>query len=213
MLEPNSQKTLLISSSGAFLLRPVDVCAGRGSMKIYLVAVEAPLYEAFLSHCGDLDFVSVKYSSILDLTVDAVVSPANFWLGIRGAAPKAIWEKYHGELLVGQAELVATEYAQIPWLIAAPTMRVPMILTDSVNPFLAARAALRVAQETGLESVAFPGLGTGVGWIEATTCAYPIRQAIGEVLLGEGRFPSTWAQASDRHQSLYTTNRRNLQKS
>ncbi len=198
-------------------------------MTIYLVAVEAPLYEAFLSHCGDLDFVSVKFGSILDLTVDAVVSPANsfgfmdggidflysqfFGWEVEARLQKAIREKHHGELLVGQAELVATEHAQIPWLISAPTMRLPMILTDSVNPFLAARAALRVALEAGLESVAFPGLGTGVGRVGATTCAYQVRQAIGEVLLGEGRFPSTWAQASDRHQSLYTDQRRNFQKS
>lgn len=197
-------------------------------MKIYLVAVEAPLYEAFLSHCGELDFVSVKFGSILDLTVDAVVSPANsygfmdggidflysqfFGWEVEARLQKAIREKHHGELLVGQAELVATEHPQIPWLIAAPTMRVPMILTDSVNPFLAARAALRVAVEAGLESVAFPGLGTGVGRVGATTCAHQLRQALGEVLLGEGHFPRTWAEASDRHQSLYTARRRNLQK-
>ena len=197
-------------------------------MKIYLVAVEAPLYEAFLSHCGEFEFVSVKYGSILDLAVDAVVSPANsygfmdggidfayskfFGWDVEARLQKAIREKYQGELLVGQAELVATEHSQIPWLIAAPTMRVPMILTDSVNPFLAGRAALRVALEAGLESIAFPGLGTGVGRVSATTCAHQIRQAIGEVILSEGHFPRTWAEASDRHQSLYAAARRNLQK-
>jgi hypothetical protein len=46
-------------------------------------------------------------------------------------------------------------------------MRVPMVLRDSVNPYLAARAVFLLVQQGQLpiRSVAFPGLGTGVGGI------------------------------------------------
>ncbi len=51
-----------------------------------------------------------------------------------------IFRKHHGELLVGAADIVATGAASHPWLVVAPTMRVPLALRDSVNPYLAARA-------------------------------------------------------------------------
>jgi len=47
-----------------------------------------------------------------------------------------------GSADVGAAEIVETDAPQIPYLIAAPTMRVPMILKHRVHPYLAARAAL-----------------------------------------------------------------------
>lgn len=46
-------------------------------MKLFLAAVEPPLAEAWEHICGDVECVTVHRGSILDLTVDAVVSPAN----------------------------------------------------------------------------------------------------------------------------------------
>jgi hypothetical protein len=46
----------------------------------------------------------------------------------------------------------------------------------------------------------FPGLGTGVGGIGPNTFPHPFE----EVVLGGWRDPQTWAEASDRHQFLYT---------
>jgi hypothetical protein len=77
-------------------------------------------------------------------------------------------------------------------------MRVPMILRDTVNPDLAARAALLLVRdgvvstgvlagervESGVTSVAFPGLGTGVGQVGPNTCARQVRAAIEESVLG-----------------------------
>jgi O-acetyl-ADP-ribose deacetylase (regulator of RNase III) len=53
---------------------------------------------------------------------------------------KQIKEKHNGELLVGQAILIETGFSGIPYLISAPTMRVPMILKDAVNVYLASKA-------------------------------------------------------------------------
>ena len=91
--------------------------------------------------------------------------------------------RHHGELLVGAAEIVETGNLRIPYIIAAPTMRVPMVLTDTVNPYLAARAVLLLVKHgvvpsgalagesvaAAVESVAFPGLGTGVGRVGPNT--------------------------------------------
>ncbi len=211
-------------------------------MKIVLAAVEEDLADAWTRHCGDLPNVTVHRGSILDLSVDAVVSPANsfgfmdggidhrysdrFGWGVQERLQKAIRERHGGELLVGTAEIVETGNVGIPYLIAAPTMRVPMILTETVNPYLAARAVLRLIREGVLPegmlggekisevvvSVAFPGLGTGVGQVGANTCAYQVRAAIEEVLLAPRPYPRTWAEAQQRHQLLYTDRVRDLQK-
>lgn len=137
----------------------------------------------------------------------------------------AVHERHHGELLVGVAEIVETDDARIPYLIAAPTMRVPMALHESVNAYLAARAVLLLIRHglfpTGqregqriadhVRTVAFPGLGTGVGHIGANTCARQMRAALDDVVFGQYTMPQSWAEASERHQLLYTDCPRRLQ--
>ncbi|HEX9998154.1 MAG TPA: macro domain-containing protein [Abditibacterium sp.] len=210
-------------------------------MKIYLTSVESQLAKDWRQFCGDLDFVSVHEGSIFDLQCDAVVSPANsfgfmdggidllysrrFGWQVQERLQTLIREVHHGELLVGAAEIVETD-AHIPFLIAAPTMRVPMILRDSINPYLAARAVLNLVKhgvfKSGqwqgqkisevVHSVAFPGLGTGIGQVGGAVCAHQVRTAIDDVLLEKRPFPVTWADAQTRHQQLYTDRIRDLQR-
>ena len=71
----------------------------------------------------------------MDGGIDLLYSHRLGW-HVQERLQKLIKEKYHGELLVGQAEIVETDNQQIPFVISAPTMRVPMILKDSVNPYL-----------------------------------------------------------------------------
>ncbi|RYG66174.1 Appr-1-p processing protein [bacterium] len=211
-------------------------------MKIYLTSVEPELAKAWRQFCGDLDFVTVHEGSIFDLECDAVVSPANsfcfmdggidllyskrFGWQVQERLQELILNEHHGELLVGAAEIVETE-AAIPYLIAAPTMRVPMILRDTINPYLAARAAVLLVQHgvfragklqgtrvsEVVQSVAFPGLGTGVGQVGGAVCAHQVRTAIDDVLLNVRPFPVNWVEAQARHQLLYTDRVRNLQHS
>jgi len=47
--------------------------------------------------------------------------------------------------------------------------------------------------------------------VPADTCARRLPAAIEEVLLGKAEFPRTWAEASQRHQQLYTEQVRDLQ--
>jgi O-acetyl-ADP-ribose deacetylase (regulator of RNase III) len=138
---------------------------------------------------------------------------------------RAIYARHHGELVVGVAEIVETDHADIPYLIAAPTMRVPSILRESVNPYLATRAALLLVRFGTLvdgdyagapvadlvRTVAFPGMGTGVGRVPAAVCARQMRAALDIVLGWPHAMPASWAEASERHQLLYTDRPRRLQ--
>jgi O-acetyl-ADP-ribose deacetylase (regulator of RNase III) len=212
-------------------------------LSIILTAVEDPLADAWQRFCGDFDFVSVYRGSIFDVSTDAYVSPANsfgfmdggidmaysqrFGWDIQARLQQLIRDRHHGELLVGSAEIVDVQGSRPLFIIAAPTMRVPMILRESVNPYLAMRAALLLIQRgvfappnllagelvrDAVHSVAFPGMGTGIGQIGPNTCARQMRAAIEDVLLNQRAFPRTWAEASEMHQFLYTDRPRNLQR-
>jgi O-acetyl-ADP-ribose deacetylase (regulator of RNase III) len=210
-------------------------------MKIILSAVEDSLADAWQSHCGDLADVIIHRGSIFDVHCDALVSPANSFgfmdggidalytqrLGrhVQQRLQELIRSRHHGELLVGTAEVVHTDDPSFPFVIAAPTMRVPMILRDTANPYLAARAALLLVKHAKfpdgvfvdqplakvIRTIAFPGLGTGVGGVGPYTCARQMRAAIADVR-GDNSFPETWADAQARHQLLYTNRVRDLQK-
>lgn len=210
-------------------------------MKIILAAVKIELADAWERFCGDLDFVRIHRGSILEVACDAVVSPANsfgfmdggidriysyhFGWQIQARLQKLIATKHHGELLVGSAEIVETDIVPISYIIAAPTMRVPMILKDSINPYLAARATLLLIKHGIFESgvlageriadaiqiVAFPGLGTGVGRVGYNTCAKQMRTAIEDVVLEKYTFPDSRSQAQEKHQQLYRNSINDLQ--
>ena len=186
------------------------------SLKVILCSVDRPLTQAWQRFCGDLAFVQIHDGSILEVDSDAVLSPANsfgfmdggidalylthFGRDVQRRLQSVIASTHHGELLVGQADIIPTGVDRPAWLIAAPTMRVPMILEESVNPYLAARAALllvrdgtfahgpmkghRIAEH--VRTVALPGLGTGVGCVPPSVCAHQVRAAIEEVLAEMG---------------------------
>ncbi|HEY0606274.1 MAG TPA: macro domain-containing protein [Herpetosiphonaceae bacterium] len=211
------------------------------TLQLVLCATESPLVKAWKTFCSDLDFVTVHHGSILDLSCDAVVSPANsfgfmdggidalyldrFGPEIQRRVRRQISDHHAGELLVGTADIVETLDADIPYLIAAPTMRVPMVLRDSVNAYLAARAVFLLVTQGHFTSgahqgepiadhvrtIALPGLGTGVGKIGVNTCAHQVRAAIDDILLGGYTMPRSWAEASERHQLLYTDTPTRLQ--
>ena len=94
----------------------------------------------------------------IDVRADAVVSPANsfgfmdggidavftYQLGpqVQTAVQSQIARDWAGELPVGQALIVSTGRAEIPFCISAPTMRSPSVVANTVNAYLALRAAL-----------------------------------------------------------------------
>jgi O-acetyl-ADP-ribose deacetylase (regulator of RNase III) len=204
-----------------------------GKMNIVLAAVDEPLAQAWEQYCGDIEFVRVHRGSILNVECDAIVSPANsfgfmdggidleysrhFGWHIQHRLQEMIRDQHHGELLVGAAEIVMTDHEMIPYVIAAPTMRVPLIVNETVNPYLAARASLILIKHgvfmggslagtkvsTVVETVAFPGLGTGTGEVSPDACARQMRAAIDGILLGKEIFPVTWQEARRLHHMLH----------
>jgi O-acetyl-ADP-ribose deacetylase (regulator of RNase III) len=210
-------------------------------MKLILTAVDESLATAWQRFCGDLEFVEIHLGSILEVGCDAVVSPANsygfmdggvdaiylrrFGHDLQPRLQQVIAERHHGELLVGTAEVLETGDSAIPYMIVAPTMRVPMVLSESVNAYLATRAAILLVRNQQFLSgpdrgrpvaqkihrLAFPGMGTGVGQLGPLTCARQMRAAIDDVLLDQFTPPRTWAEAGERHQLLYTDYPRRLQ--
>lgn len=195
--------------------------------QIKLVATEKPLADAW-NVAFEGTGVTVVHGSIFGFPADAIVSPANSFGFMDGGIDHLITivlgesvqydlqhkiaMLHHGELLVGAYQCVKTGHAKWPWLISAPTMRVPMRLpSDTVNPYLAARAIfIALEQNDQINSVVVPGLGTGVGNVSPTTCAQQMRKAYDDVFCGYA-YPRTWKDAQTRHQQLYTSAVRDLQ--
>lgn len=178
-------------------------------LRLVLCALDEPLAAAWREITPGREGMSVHQGSVLDVRADAVVSPANSYGWMRGgidavyarAFPEveqlvrsAVLAYHGGELPVGEALLVPTAVASPTWLFSAPTMRDPgaRLPADTVNPYLSARAVLRLwaggtlANGTPVRhlvrTIAMPGLGTGVGGASPEACATQVAAAWDEVL-------------------------------
>ncbi|TDC92075.1 phage tail protein [Saccharopolyspora aridisoli] len=177
-------------------------------LQLVLCALDEPLAAAWQEIAESRPGISVHQGSVLDVQVDAVVSPANSYGWMRGgidavyarAFPEveervrsAVLAYHGGELPVGEALLVPTGVPNPIWLISAPTMREPgeTLPADTVHPYLAARAMLRLWASAVLDngapvhrvvhSIAMPGLGTGIGGAVPQLCARQVAAAWDEV--------------------------------
>ncbi len=171
---------------------------------------------------SDLDDVEIVGGDICDVKVDAVVSPANSFGFMDGGLDYALSERFGWhlqeqlqsliaqrpmkELLVGEALIMPTGDTITPWLISAPTMRVPMRLRQSINAYLAMKAILLTARnadcDPAIRSVAIPGLGTGVGALSPDTAALQMWIAYREVALQDWSPPPDFGDAQKRHLNL-----------
>ncbi len=116
--------------------------------------------------------VEVHHGDITKLEVDAIVNAANTRLvmggGVAGAIKRAGGKEIEeeavkkGPIKIGEAVETTAGKLKAKFVIHAPTMEMDF-KTDENKIRLAMRAALRKADELGVESVAFPALGTGVG--------------------------------------------------
>ena len=193
--------------------------------RILLVDRTPALVAAWSEAFEKFPFVSCSESDFFATDADAMVSPANSFaimdggldlkirsvLGFQAqaAAQRVVLERYHGEMPVGAAEVVSTGHVRWPYLVVAPTMRVPESVAQTVNAYLAFRAillAVRRHNEAGGETIGTllcPGLGTGIGGLEPRRCAAQMRIALQQVS-GPARIPS-FLQIRDVHRALRTT--------
>jgi len=190
-------------------------------MKIRLMAIDAGLCAAWDEAFRGVPGVHVEHAGVFDnpsVSADGIVSPANsfgfmdggidylysefFGWDLQKRLQEQIRYHYQGELPVGCALVVPTGKEQIPWLISAPTMRVPLLVNDTANAYLAFRAALQAAVSKGMKSIICPGLGTGVGRMPYDKCARQMRMAWDNVNTRGGEFPKSIKAAIDSHVDL-----------
>ena len=98
--------------------------------------------------------------------------------------------------------IIKTEDELIPYLISAPTMRVPMDynIADSINAYLAMKATLIEAKKhEKIESIAIPGFCTGVGKMHPQIAARQMFQAFKEIEKGEKQEFHTFGDAQKYH--------------
>ncbi|MCD6468154.1 MAG: macro domain-containing protein [Thermoplasmata archaeon] len=125
--------------------------------------------------------LTVKKGDITRVVCDAVVNPANS-LGYMGGGVAGVIKRVGGleiekeavskaPIPVGSA--VATTAGLLPcrFVIHAPTMEKPAMRTSVEKVRRATRAAFVVAKKLGLKSIAFPGMGTGVGGVDTRDAA------------------------------------------
>lgn len=168
--------------------------------------------------------IEIIDGDILQQEGDAIVSPANsfgymdggldliyskhFGWDLESKVRNVLEQDYFGELPVGNAIVVDTGFKDIPFLISAPTMRVPSNVSETVNAYLAFKAVLQSClahnekRTEKIHAVLCPGLGTGEGKLPAETCAKQMYIAYQTVLGGRMLKTGGLAAAVNNHMAL-----------
>lgn len=125
--------------------------------------------------------IEVVRGDLTKMDVDAIVNPANS-SGVMGGGVAYYIKKSGGRVIeeeakrqapipVGQAVLTSGGKLQAKHVIHAPTMKYPAMRIQAENARLATMAALDLAIKKGLKTIAFPGMGTGVGGVSYADAA------------------------------------------
>jgi len=187
------------------------------SLRVSLGDLNSDVAHAIAEAFTDAADVEVVCGNLLDLSCDAIVSPANSFGNMGGGIDKviddfhggqaqtrvmaAIAEHYCGELPVGVAVVVEMTSSRWPFVIASPTMRIPGSIAGTINAYLAMRAALVAVQRhnrmggSRIRSIAIPGLGTGVGGLGYVDAAAQMCAAYDNVIGGQWKQVVIAAQA------------------
>jgi len=166
------------------------------NFEIILCDVNQDLCSAWRSRFRDPN-VTVDCGDFFDVAADAYTSPANSYGIMDGGFDGLLRARFRGVdvrvqreidrlgglLPVGHAIVVETLDPDVPYLVSAPTMLNPGDVSSSNNVYLAMLAALRAVRDfneendDAIESLAVPGLGTGVGRVSPAAAAGQMWQA------------------------------------
>jgi len=189
------------------------------SFELHLCALDPAMAQAWSSHFGVQAGVVIHEGDILKQQADAILSPANsfgfmdggidlayshfFGWDLQDRLQECLRREYAGELPVGSAVLIPTKHRNIPYLVSAPTMRVPADVADTVNVYLAFRAALLLAKASKeVRSLLSPALGTGVGGMPLERAARQMHAAYAEVILEQAQWRQTARGVLQHHARL-----------
>jgi O-acetyl-ADP-ribose deacetylase (regulator of RNase III) len=125
--------------------------------------------------------IIVKKRDITEEECDAIVNPANSLgymgggvaLAIKLKGGKEIEEEAVRKAPIPLGKAIATKAGKLKCklVIHSPTMQKPAEKIPLENVRLATIAALELARKLKIKSIAFPGMGTGVGGIKAEDAA------------------------------------------
>jgi len=118
----------------------------------------------------------IKKGDLLQEDVEAIVNPANSYL-IMGGGVAGLIKRKGGSIIeeeatkrapieIGEAVITSGGRLKQQYVIHSPTMKYPAERTNERNVRLSVRAALREGKKHGIKSIAFPGMGTGVGGLK-----------------------------------------------
>ena len=190
-------------------------------MKIKLVYIEEELEKAWEHHFSNHTNVELIKGDITQISSDAIVSPANSFGFMDGGLDNALSERFgwhlqdilqkqiynspEGELLIGKSITLETGDEKIPFLIVAPTMRVPMSfnIDTSVNAYLAMKAIMIACKNNAqIQSVSIPGLCTGCGKMPFDIAAKQMYLAYEEIILNKKRKFKNFGEAQKFQNTL-----------
>lgn len=203
---------------------------------LLLVDSNEKLAESWNKTFRGIENVQIFHGDIFEHSADALVSPANSFGAMNGGIDFAIsktlgWhiekdlqkiirEKFFGELLVGQSTIVPTGHSLFPFLISAPTMRNPMTIPHTPNVYLAMKAILTLVLfgtfdngekiSSKVQTIALPGLGTGVGQVSPLTCARQMRIAWEDIIQKKFETKEGWKEMRSNYAYFYTSRKEDL---
>ena len=189
-------------------IKPFGRGLPRHTLRISLCDQNPDIARALAAAFLDVEDVEVLEGDLLGLDCDALVSPANsfgymdggidhhidrFYEGDAQRKVLAIVaERFYGELPVGSAAIIEMVTRRFPFLVVAPTMRVPGDdLAGTIHAYLAMRAAFVAllnfhrAGPGRIKTLAVPGLGTGVGGMAFDESARQMRAAY-DMIISDG---------------------------
>ena len=194
--------------------------------KLYLIDSKSELCDKWRQVFSSYPEVEVLTGDYFQQNADAIVSPANSFGIMDGGLDLAIrnklgfqvetdiqevfLNKYHGEMPIGNAEIINTNHNKWSYMIAVPTMRIPENVAFTLNAYIAFRTILIAINSFNeskpkrpIKSLVCSGLATGIGSMEVTKCAAQMRAAY--KLIKEPARISSFTEIHKSHQSLLTS--------
>ncbi|EDQ9753567.1 shikimate transporter [Salmonella enterica subsp. enterica] len=147
--------------------------AGDHAHTVYIGGHEHTMYIGPHGHVVIVDADgNAETFGLMDGGVDAAIT-AYFGSQLQERVQQNIIREYLGEQPVGTAFVIETGNSKHPWLVHAPTMRVPLIIDGTDAVYNATRAALlaifqhnkSAGEDRKITSVALPAMGAGCGQV------------------------------------------------
>ncbi|PIJ48973.1 phage tail protein [Erwinia sp. OLTSP20] len=147
---------------------------------------------------------------LMDGGVDAAIT-AFFGTQLQTRVQNRIIREYLGEQPVGTAFVIESGNSNHPWLVHAPTMRVPQAVDGTDAVYNATRAALLAIHQHNLNAtddkkirtVVFPAMGAGCGRVPPESVARQMLLAWQSVILPTRNI--SWQYATERQRAVFNT--------